>query len=95
MVRVFEKGVKPIEPDAHGFGKHQLLIRDGDIIIPKLEVSEPLKNQSSHFLDCVSQGRRPLTDGANGLEVVRVMEAVDRSIRLGGSPVEVAQERAS
>ncbi|TEU13178.1 MAG: Gfo/Idh/MocA family oxidoreductase [Anaerolineales bacterium] len=95
MVRVFEKGVKPIEPDANGFGKHQLLIRDGDIIIPKLEVSEPLKNQSSHFLDCVSQGRRPLTDGANGLEVVRVMEAVDRSIRLGGSPVEVAQERAS
>ena len=94
MVRVFEKGVKSIEPDGDGYGRHRLLMRDGDIIIPKLEVSEPLKNQSRHFLECVCQGRPPLTDGANGLEVVRVMEAVDCSIALGGAPVEVVCQEA-
>lgn len=94
MVQVFEKGVKCAEPNGGGYGKHQLLMRDGDIVIPKIEVSEPLKNQSSHFLECITQGRRPLTDGTNGLEVVRVMEAADHSMHLGGAPVEIAQEKA-
>jgi len=92
MVRVFEKGVKSVEPNGAGYGRHQLLMRDGDIIIPKLEVSEPLRNQCIHFLECIALGRRPLTDGENGLEVVRVMEAVDRSMELGGAPVEVVRE---
>lgn len=90
-VRVFEKGVKAMEPSVSGYGEHQLLMRDGDIIIPKLEVSEPLKNQCKHFLRCVTNGETPLTDGHNGLDVVRVMEAVDRSIAQRGAPVQVAQ----
>jgi predicted dehydrogenase len=88
-VRVFEKGVKPVEPSITGYGEHQLLMRDGDIIIPKLEVSEPLKNQCQHFVESVSNGCQPLTDGRNGLDVVRVMTAVDRSIAMRGAPVEV------
>ncbi|NLD71911.1 MAG: Gfo/Idh/MocA family oxidoreductase [Chloroflexi bacterium] len=89
-VRVFEKGVKPVEPSVTGYGEHQLLMRDGDIIIPKLDVSEPLKNQCQHFLDSVYDGCQPLTDGRNGLDVVRVMTAVDRSIAGRGAPIAVA-----
>jgi hypothetical protein len=53
--------------------------------------SEPLGNQARHFLECVRTGTRPLTDGPAGLDVVSVMEAIDRSIAAGGapSPVEV------
>lgn len=88
-VRVFEKGVKAMEPSVSGFGEHQLMMRDGDIIIPKLEVSEPLKNQCRHFLECIANGCQPLTDARNGLDVVRVMAAVDRSIAKRGAPVDV------
>ena len=88
-MRVFEKGIAPAPAEASSYGEYHFLTRDGDIISPKIEVSEPLKNQCSHFLECVTQGNCPLTDGREGLEVVRVMEAVDRSIERKGAPVEV------
>jgi len=88
-VRVFEKGVALAPPEVSSYGEYHLLMRDGDIISPRVEVSEPLKNQCSHFLECVTQGSCPLTDGREGLEVVRVMEAVDRSVERKGTPVDV------
>jgi len=90
-VRVFEKGVIPAPAEAPSYGEYHFLMRDGDIISPKVEVSEPLKNQCGHFLECVTQGSCPLTGGREGLEVVRVMEAVDRSLERRGAPVEVIQ----
>jgi predicted dehydrogenase len=89
LVRVFEKGVKLMEPAAPTYGEYQFLMRDGDIIIPKIEASEPLKNQCKHFLECVIQGSSPLTDGKFGLDIVRVMVAVDRSVEQRGTPVQV------
>jgi predicted dehydrogenase len=89
-VRVFEKGVTaPANGTVPSFGEHQLLIRDGDIISPKLDVSEPLKVQSSHFLDCIAGAAKPLTNGRLGRDVVRVMEAIDRSMRNLGAPAVV------
>lgn len=88
-VRVFEKGVTPAPAEASSYGEYQFLIRDGDIISPRLEVSEPLKSQSSHFLECITQGSRPLSGGQEGLEVVQVMAAIDRSIEHNGAPAKV------
>jgi predicted dehydrogenase len=85
-VRVFQKGVTPAEPEISNFGEH-FLMRDGDIISPRIEASEPLKNQCSHFLECMTQHQRPLSSGIEGQEVVRVMEAIDRSIACNGSPI--------
>lgn len=89
-VRVFEKGVAPAEMEADSFGEFRLLVREGDIISPWIEASEPLRNLSVHFLDCVAGGQQPMTDGENGLEVVRVMSAIDKSLSLNGAPVEVS-----
>ena len=89
QVRIFEKGIRPVAPEPVSYGEHQLQIRDGDILSPRIEVSEPLKNQCRHFLDCVIRGTSPMTDGRAGEQVVRVLEAVDRSLALKGSPVEV------
>jgi predicted dehydrogenase len=86
-VRVFEKGVTNGEPA--GYGEHQLLMRDGDIISPKIRVGEPLKNQCMHFVGCVTDQKQPLTDGKLGRDVVRVMQAIDRSMKQQGVPVEV------
>lgn len=87
-LRVFEKGVAPDDRAADA-GGYPFEIRDGDIISPRIEMSEPLKNQVRHFLECVATGARPDTPGADGLAVVRVMEAVARSMEQNGAPVAV------
>ncbi len=89
QVRVYEKGVTPQLSEVSTYGEFRFSIRDGDIISPTVEISEPLKNQCCDFLESVASGRRPLSDGETGLEVVRVMEAIDRSIALKGAPVSI------
>lgn len=89
QVRIFEKGIVHAAAEAPSYGEYHFLIRDGDIISPRIEVSEPLKNQCAHFIECVTQNLQPLTCGRTGLEVVWVMEAIDRSIELRGAPVEL------
>ncbi len=86
-VRVFEKGVAPEVPEAETFGEYQLRMRDGDIVSPKIEINEPLKQQVIHFVESVMRGQPPITGGKDGLEVVRVMEAIDRSVERQGTPI--------
>ena len=86
-VRVFEKGVAASATAYSDFGEYQLMIRDGDVISPKIPVEEPLKNEVRHFIACKNEGKQPLSDGVNGMVVVKVMEAVDESIRNNGAPV--------
>lgn len=94
QVRVFEKGVTPAPPEVANYGEHQLLLRDGDIISPRIEASEPLKNQCAHFVECVRRCLCPLTDGWAGRAVVQVMAALDRSIERNGAPVAIGKEVA-
>ena len=52
---------------------------------------EPLKRECAHFLDVMATGGRPLTDAAEGLRVLKVLHAAQRSLETG-SPVEAAEE---
>ncbi len=88
-VKIYEKGITPAPAEASTFGEYQFQIRDGDIFSPRVEVSEPLKNQCSHYLDCLQHGLRPLTDGRAGLAVVQVLTAIEESIAHNGAPVGV------
>jgi predicted dehydrogenase len=94
QVRVFEKGVACTEAEASTYGEYHLLVRNGDIISPRIDISEPLKNQCSHFLECITEGKHPLTNAWDGLAVVQVMDAIDRSMTLKGAPVEIEWENA-
>lgn len=87
-IRVYEKGAS-VERAYEGFGEFQLLLRDGDIVSPRLEFHEPLRVQCQHFLDCVMNGVKPLTDGREGSNVVRVMNAIEGSMRCDGAPVQI------
>jgi predicted dehydrogenase len=89
QVRVFEKGVSTVEQEPLNYGEFRFEIRDGDIISPRIEPVEPLKHQCRHFLECVRTGKRPASSGIEGRDVVRVLEAVNRSIELRGLQVEV------
>jgi predicted dehydrogenase len=66
------------------FASFRTSIREGDILIPRVGASEPLRTECDHFLDCVATGTQPLADGKSGAAVVRVLEALDRSLRNGG-----------
>ena len=57
--------------------------------VPAAQTEEPLKTQSAHFLEAVSYPFEPFTDGAAGRDVVRVMEAIERSLSGGGVRVEL------
>jgi predicted dehydrogenase len=87
-IRIYDKGVEP--PPVSSFGEFQLSYRYGGISVPHLPTVEPLRAECEHFLDCVVTGRQPLTDGYQGLRVVRVLEAADASLRNGGGayPIE-------
>lgn len=89
-LRVFEKGVTASSNEPSSYGEYQLSIRNGDIISPQINFSEPLKSQARHFLEVIRDDMIPRTDGWNGLEVVRVMEAIDASMASNGAPVSIS-----
>ena len=86
-VRVYDKGV--LEPGTYVSYGDSLGIRSGDIWIPKVEMQEPLRLECLHFLSCVEQRTRPLTDGRHGIQVVRVLEKAQMSLKRKGVPVAV------
>lgn len=69
------------------FGEFQFSYRYGDTYSPRLTEVEPLKTECQHFIECIEQGKTPITDGQNGLEVVSVLEAADYSLHNGGGKV--------
>ena len=66
------------------FASFRTSIREGDILIPRVATGEPLKAECDHFLDCIATGARPLSDGRSGLSAVRVLAAIERSLRHDG-----------
>ena len=85
-IMVYDKGVtkkpnnRPSLGSYESFGEFQLLLRAGDILIPRLNFVEPLKVECQHFVESIRRGQRPITDGYNGLRVVQVLEAAQQAI---------------
>jgi predicted dehydrogenase len=66
------------------FASFRAALRDGDIVIPKVALGEPLKNECDDFLECINSGRAPAAGGKEGVAVVRTLEALHRSVQTGG-----------
>jgi len=89
-IKIYDKGVyRKGEPI---FGEFQYRVHSGDIAIPKIDMAEPLRIECQHFAECVRSGKRPLTDGASGLRVVRVLEAAQQSLEREGATVALGPE---
>jgi predicted dehydrogenase len=84
---IYDKGVN-IKTDYSTYGEY-LSLRFGDILIPQIESTEPLKVECQHFIDCVQTRKPSRSDGRDGLRVLRVLDAAQRSLKMGGSPVEI------
>jgi predicted dehydrogenase len=80
-VKIFDQGVDYKDPET--FGEFQLSYRTGDIYSPRVENTEPLFVEASHFIECVTTGATPLTDGLSGRLVVAALEAAQASLDAG------------
>ncbi len=87
-LRIYDKGVHRPAYDSYG---DSLSLRFGDISIPRVDMREPLRLECQHFIDCIVNGQTPLSDGRNGVQVLRVLEAGQQSLERGGEPVVLAR----
>jgi predicted dehydrogenase len=85
QVRVFDRGVEMIEPQS--FGEFHLSYRSGDVLSPHLPAVEPLKLELENFAESIRDGGTPRSSAALGTEVVRMVEATERSVNDRGSAV--------
>ena len=86
-IKLYDRGVVGLE--SSNFGENQLTYRFGDTVSPHVPAVEPLAVQLRRFVSNIEEGRDDLSDGRFGLEVVKALEAADRSWQLGGAPVAV------
>ncbi len=86
-VKIFDKGVHFKDPDT--FGEYKLSYRTGDIVSPKIESSEPLQAEVNDFVMAILDQRSPRADGEDGLRVVQVLEAAERSLQNSGRPEKI------
>ena len=85
-IKIYDKRVE-VPPKYDTFGEFQYSYHYGDIYVPYLNQTEPLRAQCQHFLDCILNGSQPQTGGLEGLRVVEILEAGTYSLRNGGARI--------
>ncbi|MFN3562521.1 MAG: Gfo/Idh/MocA family protein [Chloroherpetonaceae bacterium] len=86
-VKIYDKGIDVKTKE----GVYETLVqyRMGDMRSPKLDQTEALALATAHFLECIEQNKTPLTDGISGLNVVRLLEAAEKSIKQHGKEIKL------
>lgn len=85
-IKIFDVRVER-PPHYDTFAEFHYAYHYGDMYSPYIKQDEPLKSECQHFLDCIRTGQTPMTDGAKGLEVVRILEASSASLKQQGAPI--------
>jgi len=88
-IKIYDKGVSA-PAYANSFADFQCSYHYGDITIPRIRYAEPLREECQNFLDCIRNGQEPTSCGKDGLRVVKILEAAQRSMN-NGSTQEVIQ----
>jgi len=92
-VRVFDSGV--LLDDPQSFGEFQLSYRTGEIVSPAVSPAEPLQLEMADFCTSVRTGRLPRSSARLGVEVVRMVEAVDASLSSSGGRISLDETALS
>jgi len=75
-------------PSVRSYGD-SIQVRFGDILIPRVDATEPLKLECQHFIDCVRDRKTPLSDAQDGLRVIRILQAAQQSMEQDGTPIRI------
>jgi len=84
--RAEKEKIDPTDPLHHRFG-----IKSGNISVPKIPCPEPLREEIAHFISSIKSGDQPLTDGRHATDVIIVLEAMSRSLKKDGKPIEIKE----
>lgn len=88
-LKIYDRGVDST-PDPESKRRIAVSYRSGDVVAPRLEPIEPLRAMVEHFADCVATGATPISDGEQGLRVVRILAASEESLAKGGSSIDLS-----
>jgi predicted dehydrogenase len=81
---IYDKG---FDEDYSSYGEY--IARSGDVWSPRIPNEEPLRIECRHFAECILEGKEPISNGASGLRVVRVLEGLQRSLEGSSSAAPV------
>ena len=87
-VKIYDKGIT-VTNGSDSLYQAMVNYRSGDMFAPQLDVSEALKVELQHFVDCIENGAAPITGGLAGLQVVRILESASQSMRQRGKLIEL------
>jgi predicted dehydrogenase len=85
-IKIFDARVER-PPHYDTFAEFHYAYHYGDVYSPYIKQDEPLKTECQHFLDCIRNGRTPITSGTKGMEVVKILEASSLSLKQHGAPI--------
>ena len=85
-LKIYDARVE-VPPHYDSFAEFTYSYHYGDSYVPYIKQDEPLKLECQHFLECITQGAVPITNGRLGLEVVKILEASSESLRQHGASV--------
>lgn len=90
-IKIYDKGVDALE-ETDNFGEFHLNYRSGDIVMPRIHFSEPLRQEASHFVDSIHNHTEPCSSGRDGFAVVNILEAAHHSLTNGQTREELKWE---
>lgn len=86
-IKVYDSGVELNKSDKDELYNTLIQYRTGDMYAPKLDQSEALKVECRHFIDCIRNGEQPISNGEFGLEIVKMLEAAQISMKTQGQKI--------
>jgi predicted dehydrogenase len=93
-IKIFDKGIERNDGNIYlgeynSFAEYNFIHRAGDVMIPKVNINEPLKQECRHFIECIKDNVEPLTSGRSAISVIQILESADLSLRDAGMEVPI------
>ena len=91
-IKIYDARVE-VPPHYDTFAEFTYSYHHGDVYVPYIKQDEPLKMEMRHFIECIQEGIQPITGGPEGMEVVRILEASNHSLRQNGASITLKQPK--
>lgn len=88
-LKLYDRGFESALFEDGGIQDYLVRLRAGDILAPRVKTTEPLRVECSHFIECIAEGKTPLTDGWNGHRVVATLHAAQQSLESDGKKIDL------
>lgn len=93
-ITLYDKGVS-VPKYYDTFEDFRFSYKYGDVTMPLIDNTEPLQLECRHFVDCIMHHKQPKSDGEHGLRVIKIIEAIQRSLKNNGKWEEFKWESSS